>query len=95
MQKLIDNSHIKKIVEIGFGDYSFARRLNIPEGKQYIGYEVTEALMQKNTSQREFRLIDGIHDMHESGDLLITKEVIHHWPNSEIKYYLETVVPQF
>ena len=26
---------------------------------------------------------------------MITKELIHHWPNKEIKYFLEEVVPRF
>ena len=43
--------------------------------------------MQKNTSYREFRFIKDVHEMKESGDLLITKEVIHHWPNKEVDYY--------
>ena len=33
--------------------------------------------------------------MKESGDLLITKEVIHHWPNKEVDYYFKTIVPRF
>ena len=33
--------------------------------------------------------------MNETGDLLITKEVIHHWPTKEVNYYLENVVPRF
>ena len=40
VQKLLENSNIKKIVEIGFGDYALASRYNIPEGKHYIGYDV-------------------------------------------------------
>ena len=95
VQKLLDNSNIKKIVEIGFGDYALASRYNIPEGKHYIGYDVVESLMQKNTSYREFRYIKDVHEMKESGDLLITKEVIHHWPNKEVDYYFKTIVPRF
>ena len=89
------NSQIKKIVEIGFGDYNIAKHYNIPEGKKYIGFDVVQSLLQKNTSFRQFRIIQSIHDMNESGDLLITKEVMQHWPNEAVAYYLENIVPRF
>ena len=95
VQKLLDNVNIKKIVEIGFGDYALASRYNIPEGKKYIGYDVVESLMQENTTYREFRFIKSAHEINETGDLLITKDVIQHWPNKEVKWYLDTLVPRF
>ena len=95
VQKLIDNSNIKTIVEIGFGDYGLASRYVIPKGKKYIGYEVVESLMQPNTTYREFRFIHSIHDIKEKGDLLICKDVLFHLPNREVKYFLDHVVPLF
>ena len=92
---MINNKEIKKIVEVGFGDYSLAIKYNIPEGKKYIGFDVVESLMQKNTSFREFRLLKRIEDMKESGDLIIIKDVMQHWPNKEANYFMQTIVPRF
>ena len=33
--------------------------------------------------------------MKESGDLIIIKDVMQHWPNKEVSYFLETVLPRF
>ena len=33
--------------------------------------------------------------MNETGDLLIAKDVLHHYPNKEVQYFLETLVPRF
>ena len=51
--------------------------------------------MQPNTSFREFRLMRMIQNMDESGDLIIIKDVMQHWPNLETNYFLQTVVPRF
>ena len=90
VQRLLDNSNIKNIVEIGFGDNTIASKYSIPEGKKYIGYELSKMLLfRPNTPSREIRLIRNIRDVKETGDLLIAKEVIHHWPNEDIKYFLD------
>ena len=36
-----------------------------------------------------------IEDMKESGDLIIIKDVMQHWPNKEVDYFLKTIVPRF
>lgn len=39
--------------------------------------------------------MNDIEDFDESGDLLIIKDVLMHWPNAKIKYFMENVVPRF
>ena len=33
--------------------------------------------------------------MKESGDLILIKDVMQHWPNHIIDYFLKTIVPRF
>jgi hypothetical protein len=40
-------------------------------------------------------LINDIRDIDESGDLMIIKEVMHNWPNSEIQYFMDNIVKNF
>ena len=42
VQKLMNNSNIKKIVEISFGQNTLAFKYNNPDGKKYIGIEEGE-----------------------------------------------------
>ncbi len=86
---------MKKIVEVGFGDYQLSRLIRIPQDKKYIGFDVVPSLLQPNTINREFRIVSSIYDMNEEGDLLVSKDVIQHWPNKEVNFFIKEVMPRF
>ena len=49
-------------MEVGFGDYHLSSQLKIPADKLYIGYDVVESLLQKNETNRKFKLMKDIYD---------------------------------
>ena len=62
LQKLIDHPKIKRIVEVGFGDFILSSQLKIPADKLYIGYDVVESLMRKNETNRKFKMMKDIYE---------------------------------
>jgi hypothetical protein len=65
------------------------------EHKTYLGFEVVEQIRRPNTYNREFRIVKGLREVNESGDLLIVRDVMMHWPTSEITYFIENILPRF
>lgn len=63
--------------------------------RHYIGYDVVPKLMRPNTTNKEFRLYSNIRELNQTADLLICRQVMQHWPNSEITYFMDEVVPRF
>ena len=51
--------------------------------------------MRPSAPNREYRLIKGLRDVNETGDLLIVRDVMMHWPNSEIQYFTDNILPNF
>lgn len=92
---MIDHPKINKIVELGFGDFQLSGRLRIPASKTYHGFDVAKVLLRPNETNKFFSIITGIHDFNETGDLLLIKQVMQHWPNAEIKWFLDNIVPRF
>ena len=65
------------------------------EHKTYVGFEVVEQIRRESAYNREYRIVKGLREVNESGDLLIVRDVMMHWPKSEIDYFIETILPRF
>jgi hypothetical protein len=39
--------------------------------------------------------VKGLRDVNETGDLLIVRDVMMHWPASEIHYFVDNILPRF
>lgn len=82
LQSLVDHPKINKVVDIGFGDFQISGRIRFPKNKTYHGYDVVETNRRPNETNKFFSIIKGIRYFNDTGDLLLTKDVIQHWPNS-------------
>ena len=69
--------------------------LKIPKDKLYIGYDVVESLRRPNETNRKFVIYKNIHDFNETGDLLLAKQVIQHWPSREIEFFMTNIIQKF
>jgi hypothetical protein len=94
LQHLIDRPEVKRIVEIGFGDWEMMQHILL-EHKTYIGYEVVQQIMRKSEHNLEYRLEKTLRDVNDTGDLLIVRDVMMHWPRSEIEYLKNNILPRF
>ena len=103
LQQYIDNPRFHTIVDLGCGDWQIMRHITIPNNKVYKGYDVVRSIQTANRrkfakSNVKFYNINNLHDFKTqqiSGDLLIIKDVIQHWPNNEITYFLKNILPNF
>lgn len=94
-----DKSNIQSIVDLGCGDWQIMSLIQIPENKKYLGLDVVPSVIERNKAEYrkenvDFQLIQDLSEI-PSGDLLIVKDVIQHWPNEQIHEFVKTVLPKF
>lgn len=99
LQYFLNEPNVNTIVDLGCGDWQIMNLLTIPKNKKYTGLDVVQDLItahqQKYTATNiDFKLIQGLADV-PSGDLLVIKDVIQHWPNAQIDEFVQTVLPKF
>lgn len=103
LQNYFHDPKLKKIVDLGCGDWQIMSNISIPDDKEYRGYDVAKHIITKNEkkfSKRNVKffnvtnLKDFVHQ-NVNGDLLIVKDVLQHLPISEIKYFITNVLPNF
>ncbi len=103
LQELLLDDRFNTIVDLGCGDWQFMQHISIPNNKSYLGVDVVPAVINANQAAyaaSNIRFLQ-VSDQAEliskniSGDLLIIKDVLQHWPNSEIKYFLKNILPRF
>ena len=82
---------------MGFGDYNLTSRINLRDNQTYTGYDVVESLRVPDTKNKFFKIISEIYDLKdiEGGDLLISKDVQQHWPNKEVQFFFQNILPKF
>lgn len=101
LQKYLNVSHIHSIFDLGCGDWKLMSTLTIPDSKKYEGFDLVSSVINADISHYQkhnvnFHLINDIKDFqNQHGDLLIVKDVIQHWPNDEIQYFLKNILPNF
>ena len=103
IQIYFNDPRFNTFVDLGSGDWQFMRYISIPNNKMYKGYEVVPSLVETvrqryakaNVQFHSVKDLQDFHDQHITGDLLIVKDVMQHWPNSEIAYFLHNILPNF
>ncbi|MCW7502748.1 class I SAM-dependent methyltransferase [Leptospira paudalimensis] len=101
LQEYLNDPKYKTIVDLGCGDWQLMETMVIPEGKNYVGYDLVSALIEKNTKKYskkniKFLVIRQLSDIrYVSADLLIVKDVLHHWPIAHINYFLKEILPNY
>jgi SAM-dependent methyltransferase len=79
---------VKRIVDLGCGDFEVARRILSPE-LRYVGCDIVPGLVAHNTARFateciEFRNLDIVTDPLPEGDLCIIRQVFQHLSNGDI-----------
>lgn len=75
--------------------------LTIPDDKSYTGYDVVRSVIDANIlkhkkSNIKFEFINSIDDIKSvCADLFIIKDVMIHWPNDKIVYFLKNILPNY
>ena len=71
-------------MEIGFGDFHLSGLIKLRPDQEYIGYDVVNSLKIPDDKNHKFYIMKDMFDFKDSGDLLITKDVLAHSPNADI-----------
>jgi hypothetical protein len=100
--KFINENKIKTVWDYGCGDWTFSKLIDW--GKvQYTGIEVVKKLVDqlnikyKKTNIKFFHITEknSKNFYIKKGDLLILKDVLQHWNNEEIVFFLDKVIDNF
>jgi SAM-dependent methyltransferase len=88
VSSLICSERVRRVVDLGCGDFEVGRRLLSPEVK-YIGCDIVPELVAHNAARFatkciEFRTLDAVTDPLPEGDLCIIRQVFQHLSNSDI-----------
>ena len=101
LQKFINSTEIKSIVDIGCGDWELMREIKIPEHIQYLGLDIVDHIIAQNQSKYtrhnvKFKSVDSLEELSSyTGDLLILKDVMQHWSKEKIFYAIDKIIPNF
>jgi SAM-dependent methyltransferase len=95
VRTFIENSNIKRVVDLGCGDFGVGSRLINP-GIHYTGVDVVPDLIDYNqkyfgSPSVEFRRLNIIEDDLPPGDLCLMRQVLQHLSNAQIKKALKSL----
>ena len=91
----IDKYNIKKIGDLGCGDFEVMSHFHLNDDQTYTGFDCVEFLMNDLNKTNIDKKVKFIHqnistDIPIGYDLIILKDVIQHWTDEEI----ESILPQ-
>lgn len=94
VQELIESNGYTKVVDAGCGDGHVGALLKV---KEYVGYDCSEHILklnQKKFPKRTYKKLDICSSaaIMECGDVLLCKDVLHHWSNDWVRKFLDAVV---
>lgn len=102
IQTVIDDGPDKmRVLDIGCGDWQFARYLRFPENVTYLGIDVVESVIARNirdfqSKSIKFRCLDVRGSMDEvfkdAWDYVLMKDVLMHWTDAEVLPFLDDLI---
>jgi hypothetical protein len=101
LQFYFNDPDLNTYIDLGCGDWKLMELINIPSNKQYIGYDLVERIIEENQKKHasnniHFVRINRLSDFKNvQGDILIVKDVLHHWPIQQINFFLTDILPNF
>lgn len=95
LQGFMQQNHIRKVVDLGCGDWQFSQYIDW-SGIEYIGYDIVKCVIDRNQKKFSHPSIIFIHadglDMElPEADLLICKDVLQHLSNVDILKFLSQI----
>jgi hypothetical protein len=99
LQEYFDDKRFKTYTDLGCGDWQIMKLINIPDNKIYKGYDIAKTVIDTNNLDYKKENISFYHinniDLIESADLLIIKDVMIHWTNERVLYFINNILPKF
>ncbi len=94
ISRFIEANSVRSVTDLGCGDWQFSRFLDW-SGVEYLGLDVVPEIVERNRSyfgrpNLRFEVFASLEAL-PGGDLLLSKEVLQHLPNSMIAEYLSAI----
>jgi len=93
LQQFIKKYDIKSVVDFGCGDWQFSKFIDWT-GVDYRGYDIVKSVVTRNNKkykQSNIQFYDSPSDwtLLPEADLLVTKDVLQHFSNTDVQRFLE------
>lgn len=88
VKKFVSDNKINSVLDIGCGDFSVGKQLQMPNVK-YIGVDIVASLIVRNaelfgSTSIEFQCLNAIDDQLPQADLVLVRQVLQHLSNDQI-----------
>lgn len=96
--EILSEYNIKDVGDLGCGSHYIFKDYDWPEDITYTGYDASKTALErarKNCNRSDFKF-QHLSDFNKipPHELLITKDVLCHWPNDLVKEFLRVVIPR-
>ena len=94
LQKFLKEKNISSVIDYGCGDWQSSHLINF-DGIEYLGIDCVDSVIDNNTIKYskdniKFKVLYQLEEFFDyKADLLILKDIIQHWTNQEVDYFLE------
>ena len=108
LQTIFDDDRYQSFVDFGCGDFQIMKLMRVPQHKSYTGVDVVADVIKKNkrlygNNHRPNFLFYHVKDLEEldrnsgllRGHMLIVKDVLIHFSNKNIQYFIDNVLSNF
>tara|TARA_B100001029_G_C15035285_1_gene439716 strand:- start:627 stop:1184 length:558 start_codon:yes stop_codon:yes gene_type:complete len=91
LENFLKDNNIKSVIDFGCGDWQFSQYVDWGD-IDYLGLDIVDSVIEKNKERfpnHKFVSDTNVFNHLEGRELIIIKDVIMHWPNKEIEYFLD------
>jgi SAM-dependent methyltransferase len=98
LEHVLASPDVRSVTDVGCGDWQFSGLVNW-QGKSYVGIDVVPELIERNArlapADSRFLCADARTSEVPRADLLVMKDVLQHWPITDIKRFVDRNRPRF
>ena len=94
---LISHPDVRTIVELGCGDWSTTRKIDLGETRSYLGIDIVNSVIEENgrrfgSERIRFLRSDFVEQLPPPSDLLLVKDVLQHLSNASVLRFLRSAL---
>ena len=94
LENFLQEHNIKNVIDYGCGDWQFSQYVNWGD-IDYLGLDIVDSVIEDNKKQfleYSFESDTTVFPYLKGRELIIIKDVIMHWPNTEIVSFLDELI---
>ena len=99
VERFVVSPEVRRVVDVGCGDWQLGSLVDW-NGVHYTGLDVVKSVIDTNFRRwggprTDFDVADARDTYLPSGDLLLVKDVLQHWPHADVAAFLARELPRF